>query len=328
MLIYFARDIARLTLAWIRGLADRQARARPRLPTGLAGDPRDAADRRARVRVRGSDPDRGAQPVVDRDDAGGVRRAARARRAGGPPEGRPRADDRRAGPHSRSCAGDGAGAGRVPLGRDHHRGALPRAHASCGSAVLVPARDPGRRGVRDLPAAGCLRRDGPSGLQLVVATADRFRRRLRGDRLAAALRRASQRLRVRLVPVRAGRACCSSRSARGGSRRPDRAEHAFHVRLADRDHPDPAAPRAVVGERGRRAGGPHPRRRAGRDRAVRRPCGWSTGSPGFRSPRSSARRRCAASRPSRRCSPSAGSTAVTEPGLAEVDYGSWTGRRS
>ena len=46
---------------------------------------------------------------------------------------------------------------------------------------------------------------GPSGVQMVVATADRVRRGLRGDRLAAALRRAPQRLRVRLVPDRARR---------------------------------------------------------------------------------------------------------------------------
>ena len=97
-------------------------------------------------------------------------------------------------------------------------------------------------------------------------------------------------------------------------------------RLDDRDHPDPAAPRALVGERGRRAGGAHPRRGARRDRGAPRPRGSSSGSPGCRWPRS-------VSSPALRCEQTVaplladrGLTAVTEPGLAEVDYGSWTGR--
>ena len=47
---------------------------------------------------------------------------------------------------------------------------------------------------------------GTTGAQLVVATLIAFARRVRRDRLAAALRRAPQRVPVRLVPDRARRA--------------------------------------------------------------------------------------------------------------------------
>ena len=104
--------------------------------------------------------------------------------------------------------------------------------------------------------------DGPSPLQMVVATAHRVRARLRLDRLAAALRRAAQRLRVRLVPGGAGRAAVRGARAPDGCPRPDR----WVRRLDDRGHPDPAPPRQVLGQRRRGAGRPQPRRRARRDR--------------------------------------------------------------
>ena len=131
---------------------------------------------------------------------------------------------------------------------------------------------------------------------MVVATVIAFVVGYAVDRLAAALRRAPQRLPVRLVPDRARRGAV--RRARRG------------VDLGDLTRPHVGSEFVttlillrhgrVVGQRGRRAGRAHPRRGARRDgpgpgaegrRAARRAC---------RSPRSSARRCCAASRPSRR----------------------------
>ena len=183
-----------------------------------------------------------------------------------------------------SCAGDGAGPGRVPLRGHDHRGALPRAHPARGRAVLVPARDPGRRGVRDLPAARTSTPGGPSGLQMVVATLIAF---AVGYAAIAWLLRYVEHHSVYLFvwyrfalgrgAVRRARCGVDLGDLIGGAPRST-------IRLADRDHPDPPAPRAVVGERGRRAGGPHPRRRAGRDG----PCAGRAGGRAAR--RGSARR--------------------------------------
>ena len=154
VLIYFARDIGRLTMAWVRGLARREARAELRLPAGLAGDPRHDADRRARAgcsRTR-------SRPR--RATCGSSRRrwSSSACCWGWPSgSGRQKVDLERmtvaAGPHPGVRAGDGADPGRVAVRRHDHRGPLPRAHPARGRPLLVPAGHPGRRRVRAVPAA-------------------------------------------------------------------------------------------------------------------------------------------------------------------------------
>ena len=212
VLIYFARDIGRLTMAWLRGLARREARADPdyrlawlvilgTLPIGVLGlafeDQIQTAARNlwliaTTLVVFGvllGVAERVGRQKVDLD-----------------------AHDGRAGPHPGAGAGDGADPRRVAVRRHDHRGAVPRADPARGRPVLVPAGDPGRRGVGDLPAARRPHARRPERPADGRGHGDRVRGGLRGDRLAAALRRAPQRLRVRRLPDRAR--CGAVRRAR------------------------------------------------------------------------------------------------------------------
>ena len=154
---------------------------------------------------------------------------------------------------------------------------------------------------------------------------DRLRRGLCGDRLAAALHRDRASSPVRRLPDRARRAVPVLARVFTGVRdpepiaRPSRSSGPRRT-LAARDHRDPAAPRAYVGQRGRRPGRLDPRRGARRDgrgpgRAVVErlagvPLAAVVSSPALRCEQT-ASRRCWADRGLRR----------RRAGLGEADYG-------
>ena len=121
-----------------------------------------------------------------------------------------------------ASAGAGADPRGVPVRRDDHRRPVPRADPARRRALSFLLAIPAVVGVRAVRAARRLRRRRPERAADGGGHGDRVRRRLRVDRLAAALRRAPQRLRVRLVPDRARARCCSPRWAPAGCPRPDR----------------------------------------------------------------------------------------------------------
>ena len=145
VLVYFARDIARIVKAWVTGLVQLR-RPQRRLPAGLVRHHRHDPDRLARPAVQGRNPHGGKESVADRDRVDRVLRGDRGRRVlrSADPARRTahlaRQRDRRPGPVP------GAGAGGVTVRRDDQRRPVPRAGPRAGRPVRLPAGDPG--GVR------------------------------------------------------------------------------------------------------------------------------------------------------------------------------------
>ena len=145
-----------------------------------------------------------------------------------------------------------------------------------------------------------------SGPQLLVATADRVRGRLRRGGLVPAVPGAPQHVLVRRLPRRARHGGADPARAPGWWPRHD--GHPAAARPLDVEHRAHAG-RPLRGRRPRRQG-PRTGRRAGRP--DRRRC---------RSGRSCARRCCAASAPSNRWPPPSGWSRSSTSGISEVDYG-------
>ncbi len=127
VLLYFAKDIWRITYDLVPGLRQRRGAAHARLPDGLVRHHRLDPDRRRRLRVQGPDPHRRPQPVAGRDRADRVLLRARVRRVGqpaDPDDGAVRAARRH---RDGSRPGGRAGPRRVPLRRDDQRRAASSA---------------------------------------------------------------------------------------------------------------------------------------------------------------------------------------------------------
>ena len=222
VLVYFARDIARIVKAWVTGLFNSAARdADYRLgwyviigtiPIGVAGPA-----------VQGRNPHGGKESVADRDRTDRLLRCDRGRRVFRPADPARRTAhlarqrDRRHGPVP------GAGAGGVAVRRDDQRGPVPRAGPRAGRPVRLPAGDPGgvRVGVvlvaRRVPPGR--RGDERQRCPAPCRHTDRVRRRLRGGGLVPAVPGAAQHVLVRRLPGRARRRGAGPARHRGGGRR-------------------------------------------------------------------------------------------------------------
>ena len=330
---------------------------RPRLPAGLAGDHRVAADRGGRVPGQEHRHRAAAEPV-----GGGLRADHLGRRhaAGG---GGGQAGPRRAGPQpGRSliigfaqCLALIPGVSRsgatisVGLMRGLDRVTATRLAFLLGIPALL-----GRRRLRTAVRNQDRRRR-------LAAHPDRHGRLVRGrvclGGLAAAVRRRAHDQDLRLVPLGAGRG--DHRRAEHGRAGGDMSSPEGptphwgnrtrpgdnHVdRTVERrsdigtaapapagapllgDHGDPAAARSVNRQHVRCAGRPDPGHQSGRHRRSRRPPASPRGSPTSPSIASSPRRSSAASRRSRRWPRPPGLTVEVDDRLAEVDYGDWAGR--
>ena len=223
VIIYFARDIGHLVATWFRGFRDAVGAAHPGLPAGLAGDHRHDPDRAARGAVRG----RRSRPRPATCGSSRPRWWSSGCCSGWPSGSAGSASScARCGWSTASLLGFAQAMALIP-GVSRSGGTIT-AGLFLGFTRTAAVRYSFLLAIPAVVASGLFQipdvfaGDGPSPVQMVVATVIAFVAGLRLDRLAAALRRAAQRVRVRLVPGRAGRCCCSSRWAPVGCPRPER----------------------------------------------------------------------------------------------------------
>ncbi len=153
ILVYFRADIARIVVAWVRGLRDPEIRQTLDSRLGWYVARRHDPDRHLRVRLPRPGRDGRAQPAADRRRADRARARAAVRRARLDAQPRHRvADDARRHPDRRR-PGLRADPGRLALRRHDHGRALPRPRPHLGRALLLPALDPRRRAERPARAA-------------------------------------------------------------------------------------------------------------------------------------------------------------------------------
>ena len=220
VLVYFRRELWAIARGWVAGLRDPALRAHGGVPARLVPHPGHDPDRRARARLQGHDRARVPRPRAHRrGDDPLQRRAARGRAPRAPAPvarglhpARRRAHRLRAGARARPRAS----AARAPRSRPGCCSDFDRTTAARYSFLLsVPAVVlSGLFELRHVGDGG-----GAAGRRHGARHAPRLRRRIRVDRLAAALGRAPRHRDLRDLPDgrRRARARCSPRRTSSAS---------------------------------------------------------------------------------------------------------------